>query len=299
MTHRYIAILLLAAGLIMLRAAAGFASDHGFAKTTARVNLRQSPSLSGKILATIPTGQQVKILQASGAWWKVDASGEFSASGWIYARYLETIRPETPKKEYAAQIDRAIDLPAAQKVESHPAGLSQVFVKESAELKSGKVNLSAEQLASALQEQAAASGVRPPPEKEPGGGPRFVVPADVESAGGLSANLRYYRFRHEAPEKTGEGNFAQTEPQNARLRMKPAAETGPSLETARNASPAIFVRAAPAPRIMASADDKSNHSEASRMPAVRPTALKPIAMSLKIISVLLYGIVILLLYKGD
>ena len=283
----------------MIRAAAGFASDQGFAKATARVNLRQSPGLSGKILATIPTGQQVVILRANGAWWKVDVSGEITASGWIYARYLERIRPETPGEEYAVQAEMAINMPAAQKVESRPAGRPQIFRTESAEIKSGKMNSSAEWLSSSLQGQAAASGVRPQPKKEPAGGPRFEAPPDVESAGVLSANLRYYRFRHEAPEKTGGGNFAQTEPQNTRLTMKTAAETGPSVETAGNFLPTISVRAAPAPRVMGSAKNKSIQFAESSMPAIRQTAPKPFAMSLKMISVLLYGIVILLLYKGE
>ena len=57
------------------------------AKTTANLNLRATNSATGKILATIPEGTTVTVLDKSASWWKLQYKGE---TGYSSKTYLTT-----------------------------------------------------------------------------------------------------------------------------------------------------------------------------------------------------------------
>ena len=113
--------LILVAGMIICWAVAGNALEQWDAKTSARVNLRRAPSLSGKILSIIPNGHKVRILQKKGLWCKVDVEGEIHGKGWVYAEYLEEILLKAPSTESASQTVRVEIATGEPKQGIHPA----------------------------------------------------------------------------------------------------------------------------------------------------------------------------------
>ena len=57
-----------------------------------KLNLRQTPSLSAKVLGQFPTGTLVEIVEAGEEWHKVEVNGQ---AGYMMARFLNTAETET------------------------------------------------------------------------------------------------------------------------------------------------------------------------------------------------------------
>jgi len=75
---------IIAAVIMLLIPAAAFATP---AKTTAVVNFRAEPSLSGKIYQKLPKGSKVTVLQEAGKYWvKASAAGR---TGYLSVKYLD------------------------------------------------------------------------------------------------------------------------------------------------------------------------------------------------------------------
>jgi len=68
-----------------LALAAGFAAAQDQAFTNRSTELRDKPAADGRTLATVPDNTAVKVLQRSGAWTRVEATGQ---SGYIRAFHL-------------------------------------------------------------------------------------------------------------------------------------------------------------------------------------------------------------------
>ncbi|MGE6464022.1 SH3 domain-containing protein [Alkalihalobacillus sp. NPDC078480] len=74
--------------------------------TTARLNLRSSNKIDSKnIVTTLNNNQKVDILEKSGSWLKVNASGK---TGWVSAQYVKTnSSSSTPSKPASPSVDKA------------------------------------------------------------------------------------------------------------------------------------------------------------------------------------------------
>ena len=80
----YKSILLLLVLALLLPAGAWAAQDTGVVKG-GKLNLRQAPSYTAKILAQYPTGTRVEILERGGDWHKVRVDGK---TGYMAAKYV-------------------------------------------------------------------------------------------------------------------------------------------------------------------------------------------------------------------
>ena len=114
-------ILVLAVGIFICWAVAGNASEQWDAKASARVNLRRNPSSNGVILSIVPKAHKLRIMEKKGLWCKVDVEGEIHGKGWVYAEYLEEILPKTLETESSSQTVRAEIASGEQKQGIHPA----------------------------------------------------------------------------------------------------------------------------------------------------------------------------------
>lgn len=80
---RKLGIFILAGAIMLSAPAAAFATP---AKTTASVNFRSQPSLSGKIYETLPKGTNVTVLDKAGKYWvKASVDGK---TGYLSTKYL-------------------------------------------------------------------------------------------------------------------------------------------------------------------------------------------------------------------
>ena len=75
-----------AAALLMTSAVLADAADSALIKG-GRLNLRQTPSLSAKVLGQYPTGTLVEIIAAGDEWHQVEVNGK---EGYMMAKYLNT-----------------------------------------------------------------------------------------------------------------------------------------------------------------------------------------------------------------
>lgn len=125
MKIRYIgppkSILVLAVGIIICWAVAGNASEQWDAKASARVNLRRNPNSNAVILSIVPKAHKLRIMEKKGLWCKVDVEGEIHGKGWVYAEYLEEILPKALKTESSSQTVKVEIASGEQKQGVHPA----------------------------------------------------------------------------------------------------------------------------------------------------------------------------------
>jgi len=113
--------LVLAVGIIICWAVAGNASEQWDAKASARVNLRRNPSSNAVILSIVPKAHKLRIMEKKGLWCKVDVEGEIHGKGWVYAEYLEEILPKALGTEFSLQTVRVEIASGELKQGIHPA----------------------------------------------------------------------------------------------------------------------------------------------------------------------------------
>jgi hypothetical protein len=295
MMNRYKSKLLLLVCLTLCRAAVGYAVEQWDAKASARVNLRKSPSLNGEILGTIPYGHPVKILQTQGSWCKVNVSGEINGKGWVYARYLERILPEAA---YPLQSLTVKNTSAAQKLESHTVEPLSDSRAEPAAVRSRQMPLPAKYQATSQKKQTALSNVLPEVINEPIDKPQIAAHRVGEPGHMRSAKLLYYRFKHEVPEITGRDFSEQAAPGDSSVSPKSTPDVNENpVAVALNSSPAVSAKPSLTDRGMASPVKKPIVSHETKDLSINPQSIGPAKIALKMVSILLYGLVLLLLYR--
>lgn len=81
---------------VFVRPAASLEAEYRIGAITANVNLRQTPSLQGKIVTGLLEGLPVKIYGEKDSWYQVSAmKNHMLFNGWIYTRYVEIVSTET------------------------------------------------------------------------------------------------------------------------------------------------------------------------------------------------------------
>jgi uncharacterized protein YraI len=128
-------ILILAVGIVICWAVAGNASEQWDAKASVRVNLRRSPSSNAVILSIVPKAHKLRIMEKKGVWYKVYVEGENHGRGWVYADYIEEILPKTLKTESSSQTVMVEIASGEQKQGIHPSEPPTNARTEGAEVK--------------------------------------------------------------------------------------------------------------------------------------------------------------------
>jgi uncharacterized protein YraI len=240
-------ILVLATGAIICWTAAGNCFEQWEATASARVNLRESPGLSGEILDILPYGHKVRIvkvriIEEKGRWCKVDVKGEVNGTGWVYAQYLERIPPKVLQTESSAQ---------TVKMEI-----------ESEEQKQGT-----------------------PP----------VVPVSIPPA-----QSSYVVVKPDAPQISGKDHSELTGQKDSTTHQKSIpGEKDKHGGAAQGVPPTVGDQPEPDDHVIASALTKLTVSHEINGLIVKKRSLKPVTVALKLLSIVLYGLVVLLLYKRD
>lgn len=128
--------------------------------------------------------------------------------------------------------------------------------------------------------------------------PQVEAPRVVELVHMPPAKLPYYRFTHEAPEITGRDSSAQTEPGDSIVSPKSTPDVNENpVADALKSIPAVSAKSAPAARVMATPVKKAIVPHETKDLTFNRQSIRPFKIALKMVSILLYCLVIILLYK--
>ena len=274
MKIRYIgpkkSILVLAVGIIICWAAAGNASEQWDAKASVRVNLRRTPSLNAVILSIVPKAHNLRIIEKKGLWCKVDVEGEIHGKGWVYAEYLEEILPKALKTESSSQTVKVEITSGEQKQGFHPA----------------EPPLNARTEGEELKPLSALSKVEIPMAGEP----VHVPPAQPPYSG----------FTEDALEISGKYSSEVIEQGDSSTYQKSlAGEKKKHGGALQGIPPAVSKQSMSNVRAVASSVIRSAVSRERKGLINKRKSLGPVAIALKLLSIVMSCLVILLLYKID
>jgi len=293
-------ILALVLGIIICWTATGNALEQWEAKATARVNLRRIPSLSGEILDIIPNGHNVMILQKKGLWCQVDVEGKINGQGWVYARYLERILPKSLETESFTQTVRDEIASGDQKrgihsIEPPPKSRTEVAAVEPLRrpLQSKTLITSVKGLSSARNELQDTQN-----ESITLSQLKIIMP--VEPASMPAAQPPYSDFKQDAPEISGIDSSELIEQQEDSATFEkdiPDAKNkhgGAAQETV----PTVSEQPMSDPHAIKSSAIRSSVSHETKELTFKRRSIGPVAIALKLLSIVLYCFIALLLFKG-
>ncbi len=292
--------LVVVAGLIIFLTVAGYAYEQWDAKTSARVNLRRTPSLSGEILAVIPKGHKVRIVEKKGPWCQVDVEGEITGKGWVHAGYLARILPQTLKTEPSAQIVSVEIASEEQKQEIHPVEPPPKSRTEVAKVNPLKTPLAGKTLTAGVKGQLSARNELPGAENESIALSQLEIPMDVEPV-------------HMPPAQPLPAGLMQDAPETSRKDSAELIEQGDSTNYQNNIPGEKKEPGKVAPENVPTVSgqlvsDFQAMASSARIPAVshetkgltfKRRAIGPLELALKLLSIVLYCLVVLLLYRGN
>ncbi len=88
-------------------ATSGYALNQWNGKVLANINLRQSPSLGGKIITGLEKGKNVSIKDKHGDWYQILFEGKtFGIKGWVFGKYVEKLDRIEEKVPYSLEIEK-------------------------------------------------------------------------------------------------------------------------------------------------------------------------------------------------
>ena len=292
-------ILALALGIIICWTATGNALEQGEAKATARVNLRRIPSLSGEILGIIPHGHNVTILQKKGLWCQVDVEGKINGQGWVYARYLERILPKSLETESFTQPVRDEIAAGEQNQGFHPIEPPPKSRTEVAAVKPSKRPLPSKTLITSVKGSSSARNELQDTQNEPIALSQLKIFMPVEPASMPAAQPPNSGFKQDAPEISGIDSSELIEQEDSATFEKriPDAKNkhgGAAQETVSTVSEQPMS----APHAIKSSAIRSSVSHETKELTFKQRTIGPVAIALKLLSIVLYCFVALLLFKG-
>jgi len=272
MKIRYIgpkkSLLVLAVGLIICWAVAGNASEQWDAKASARVNLRRNPSSNAVILSIVPKAHKLRIMEKKELWCKVDVEGEIHGKGWVYAEYLEEILPKALETESSSQTVMVEIASGEQKQGVHPAEPPPKARTEGEEVKPLKA-------LSKVEISMAGEPVHVPPAQPP-----------------------YSGFKQDALGISGKYSSGVIEPGDSSTYQKslPGDKKKPGGDL-QGTPPAVSEQTVSDAHAVASSIITSAVSHEVKGLINKRESMGPVAIALKLLSIMLSGLVILLLYK--
>jgi uncharacterized protein YraI len=292
--------LILVAGMIICWAVAGNALEQWDAKTSARVNLRRAPSLSGKILSIIPNGHKVRILQKKGLWCKVDVEGEINGKGWVYARYLEKILPKALKTESSTKTVRIEIASGKQNIGIHPVELPHKSWTEVEEVKPSSTPFLERNFTFGVKGQSSLWNELQDTKNESIALSQLETPKVVKPIHMPPVQPPYSRFKQDAPEIIGKGSSELIEQGDSTTFQKsiPNAKKkhgGAAQETV----PTVSEQPMSDPHVIASSVIRLSASHDTKGLTFKRRSTRTVAIALKLVSIVLYCLVVLLLYKGN
>ena len=294
--------LILVVGMIICWAAAGNAIEQWDAKASARVNLRRNPSLSGEILNIIPNGHKVRILQKNGLWCKVEVEGEIKVKGWVYAQYLKSILPKALKMQPSTQKVRVVTASEEQKQELQPGGLPPKSRPEVKEVKPSELPLSGKTLTTSVKEQSSAWNELPDTKNESIALSPLETLMNDQPIPLPPVRAPYFRFKEETQVITGKGISKLVEQgDSTTIQERTPDEKKNHGEVVQKTVPTVSKLPVSDldPNAKAPSVIKSFVSHEIKGLAFERRSIGPLSVALKLVSIVLYCLVVLLLYKGN
>jgi uncharacterized protein YgiM (DUF1202 family) len=289
---------ILVVSMILCLAATGIAIEQWDAETSARVNLRKKPDLSGQILDTIPIGHKVRMLQRKGLWWKVEVGGQNNGRGWVYARYLERLKPEAMKSKPTTRSVGRDSGSEDHKQKSPPAEPVPGYRSEEKAMEPSEMLQPAVALTSRGRDQAAAQQDLSGAKNETMARTSMATLMNARPVRVRPDRKPYYRFKEEMSEISGKvlsGTDEEDIP--ATVRKTLPGEKKIHDEAGRKTVPAVSKHPLPKPPVLVPPVIKSSVYPDTKGPALKQRTIGPFALALKLVSIVLYGIIILLLYQ--
>ena len=304
MKIRYIgppkSILVVVAGIIIFLTVAGYAYEQWDAKASARVNLRRTPSLSGEILSVIPNGHKVRILDKIGPWCKVDVEGEITGKGWAHAKYLARILPKALKTESSAQIVSVEIASEEHKKEIHPVESPPESRTEAAKVIPLRTPLPGKTLTAGSMGQLSARNELQGLEIESIARLQLEFPMAVEPVHMPLAPPPSAGLMQDAPETSGKDSAELIEPEDSTNYKNniPDEKKEPGNVAPENV-PTVSGQRVSDFQAMASSARIPAVSHETKELAYKRRTIRPVELALKLLSIVLYGLVVLLLYQGN
>jgi hypothetical protein len=238
------------------------------------------------------------MLQTKGPWCKVEVSGQINGRGWVYARYLKRINPEAMKSEPSTPPVRSGSGPGDDKQEVLPVVQVPGIRIEEKELEPPDMLLPAATRTSRSREQAAARQAPPATKYESTARSSIAALMNAWPNGIPPEGKASERSQEKVPEITGkiltepvEGRAAvsvqKTIPEEKKIRSEAARKTVPAVSQPPRPDAPVLV-----PPVMKS----SVYPETKGSP-LKQQSMGAFSLALKLISILLYGLIVLLLYK--
>jgi hypothetical protein len=280
-------------------ALAGNALDQWDAKTSARVNLRRGPDLHGEILRILPQGHSVQILEQQDLWCRVAVEGEFDFQGWVYAEYLEKMAPDALNTEPLAQAVKVEaapgeSIPGTQPIEAPPeSGIQPEPIQPQ------RAPVPEQTLTSGFSVQSPVQAELQKAENESNAQQLFefllaVEPVHVNPDPSPDTELKPDAPKVNANDSPAPPKPAVATPFQKRIPGADKQDVGAKRETV----PTVSRQPLPGAHGMAFAALRSSDFQEAKAPESGRRLIGPIEIALKLLSILLYGLVALMLYKG-
>lgn len=293
---------------IICWAAAAYALEPGDAKASARVNLRKTPSLDGEILVTIPSRYNVRIIQTKGLWCRVEVAGDIYDRGWVFARYLKQVLPKALPAESPPPTVRVETARKKPPQDPPPVKLPPRFRLEAETARPVSMSLLKEHLTSGAKEQSSLQNPRRDAQRGP---------VDISEKKPVDRSLPEHspvaEPDHRPPVRSASTKFKRDAVEISAKRASKLIEQAVSApfpkripnykkkpeKSARETVPAVSEQPLP--------DSHARSSSATSLPVPHETkgtqtgqrSIGVVAIALKLVSIVLYGLVVLLLYKKN
>ena len=290
--------LVLAVGIIICWAVAGNASEQWDAKASARVNLRRNPSSNAVILSIVPKAHKLRIMEKKGLWCKVDVEGEIHGKGWVYAEYLEEILPKALKTESSSQTVRVEIASGEQKQGIHPAEPPPNARTEGEEAKPLNASLPVKVSMAGLNEQVSVRNKLRDAKNESNALSQVEIPMAGEPVHVPPAQPPYSGFKQDALGISGKYSSGVIEQGDSSTYQKSLpGEKKKHGGALQGTPPAVSEQSVSDARAVASSVIRSAVSHERKELINKRESMGPVAIALKLLSIVLSCLVILLLYK--
>jgi uncharacterized protein YraI len=293
-------IFILVVGIVISWTVAGNALEQWDAKASVRVNLRKAPGLNGEILSIIPNGHKVRIMEKKGLWCKVVVEGEISGKGWVYAKYLERIVPTALKSESSTQAVRVEIASGAQKqgtcpVDPPPRSRTEVEV-----VKPLWTPLSEITLTTNAKVQSSAQKELQDTKNESNVPSQLEILMAVEPVHMPPVQPPYSGFKQDAAEISRKYSSELIEQgESTTYQKRIPGEKKKHDGAAQGTVPTVSEQPVPEAHGMASSVIRSAVSHETKGLIFKRRSIGPVEIALKLLSILLYCLIVLLLYKGN
>jgi hypothetical protein len=239
-------------------------------------------------------------LQKNGLWYQVDVAGETNGKGWVFARYLERIPPKALTTEPPARSVRGETAAREQKKDIYPIDPPP---KSGADVEATRLSgttLADRPPATAVKGQSSARNELRETKNESNALPQLKPLINVEPVHLLPVPLPYASLKQRVPEISAKDSSERSEKKAPTVNPKSIPGEKKKLAGAAQADePTVNEQPMSDPPVMASSAVNPSGSQEKKDTTFKRRSKGPVEIALKLVSIVLYSLVVLLLYKKN